>query len=334
MRSPGTVEGLTVATGERDYARAVRGNWAASMQGSLAASLANPEWWAMSLAAFLVRGGILVILVPIVSLPSEAGLTNAFAPSVEMLVLGGLSLQGVVFGTLIALLVVAALTGAGRLGSWLDLALVREASSDPDLELDWSARRASSTEAFGIRMLAHLPTLAALVYAGLRFVGATYDELLAPGSPGTPLAIRVVERAPDAALVAVVAWLLGETLGPLVARRLAAGEPLGGAIRRSLRQVGGAAGLATLVLTDAVLVAILLPFMLVAGNAWLHLRDVLLDSGNAVQLSAALVLFVASWILGLATLGAALAWRATAWTVQVAPRRAGADVEAAIVPAT
>lgn len=304
------------------------------MRASLAASLAHPEWWATALAAFLVRGGFLAILLPIVNLPSGAGLTNALAPSVEALVLGGLSAQGVVFGALIGLLVVAALTSAGRLGSWLDLALVREATSDPDLELGWSPWRGSSTEAFGIRLLAHLPTLAAVVYAGFRFVGATYDELLAPGNPGMPLALRVIERAPDAALVAVVAWLLGETLGPLVARRLAAGEPLGGALRRSVRQVVGAAGLATLVVTDAVVFAVLISFVLVAGTTWFHMRAVLLDGGDAIQLSAALVLFIASWILGLAILGAALAWRASAWTVQVAPRRAGVGVEAAIVSAT
>lgn len=304
------------------------------MQASLAASLAHPEWWATALAAFLVRGGFLAILLPIVSLPSEAGLTNSLAPPVEALVLGGLSAQGVVFGTVIGLLVVAALTSAGRLGSWLDLALVREATSDPDLELGWSPQWGSSTEAFVIRLLAHLPTLAALVYAAFRFVGATYDELLAPGNPGMPFALRVIERAPDAALVAVVAWLTGETLGPLVARRLSAGEPLGGALRRSVRQVVGAAGLATLVVTDAVVFAVLIPFVLVAGMTWFHLRAVLLDAGDGIQLSAALALFIASWILGLAILGAALAWRASAWTVQVAPRRAGGGAEAAIVRAT
>jgi hypothetical protein len=36
-----------------------------------------------------------------------------------------------------------------------------------------------------------------------------------------------------------------------------------------------------------------------------------------VSIVAALVLLVATWILGLAILGAALAWRALAWTAEV-----------------
>ena len=42
------------------------------MWGALVASLSHPAWWAMALAAFLVRGGILLILLPIVSLPTTA----------------------------------------------------------------------------------------------------------------------------------------------------------------------------------------------------------------------------------------------------------------------
>ena len=59
--------------------------------------------------------------------------------------------------------------------------------------------------------------------------------------------------------------------------------------------------------------------MLAAGRAWEHLRGYLLDGADVVQLGAALVLLVATWVLGLAILGAGLAWRGTAWTAEVAP---------------
>ena len=52
--------------------------WPAAMLGALLSTLARPRWWAMSLAAFLVRGGVLLILLPIVALPSIAGLAAAF----------------------------------------------------------------------------------------------------------------------------------------------------------------------------------------------------------------------------------------------------------------
>jgi len=59
--------------------------------------------------------------------------------------------------------------------------------------------------------------------------------------------------------------------------------------------------------------------VLAAGRAWEHLRGYLLDGADTVQLWAALTLLVATWVLGLAVLGAGLAWRATAWTAEVTP---------------
>jgi hypothetical protein len=308
------------------------------MRAALASTLGHPTWWAIALAGFLVRGGLIVIVLPILSIPTAAGITTTLAPSVEALVLGGPSIEGTIVVSLLVTLVLCVLAIAGWLGSWLDLGLVREAGADPDLELglsteSLSGRSASSAAAFGIRLVAHAPTLLALTFAGVRIVGATYDELLAPGEAGVPLAIRVIGRAPEAVTLVVAAWLLGETVGPLVARRHAYGESLGAAARRSLRQLAGPAGLATLVVTCAVVLAVAVPFLLASGRAWLHLRAVLLDGGDAVQLSTALVLLVATWLLGLAVLGASLAWRATAWTVEVA-RRAGVAADNSTAPAT
>jgi len=49
----------------------------------------------------------------------------------------------------------------------------------------------------------------------------------------------------------------------------------------------------------------------------------LLGGADDVSLAAALFLLVTTWVLALATLGAALAWRATAWTIETAPRPVG-----------
>lgn len=313
------------------------------MRAALASTLGHPTWWAIALAGFLVRGGLVVIVLPILSVPTAAGITTTLAPSVEALVLGGPSVEGVIVASLIVTLVLGALAVAGWLGSWLDLGLLRAAAADPDLELGWSSgsasggnasgASASSAAAFGIRLAAHGPTLLALTFAGVRIVAATYDELLAPGDAGIPLALRVLGRAPEAVTLVVAAWVFGETVGPLIARRLAVGEPLGVAVRRSLRQLAAPAGLATLAVTSMVVLGVAVPFLLASGRAWLHLRAVLLDGGDAVQLSAGLVLLSATWLLGLAVLGASLAWRATAWTVQVAPRTA-LPAEGSTAPAT
>lgn len=308
------------------------GSWGASMRSAVASALARPDWWAIALAGFLVRGGLVIVILPIVSLPSSARLTTTLAPPLEALILGRPSLEGVILGTIVIGIVLAALVLAGIAGSWLDLALAREAAEDDELELTWRPVRRSSAHTFWIRLTAHLPTFVALGYGTVRLVGATYAELLSPGDPTLPVAARVIQRAPDAVAVVVVAWLIGEALGGLAFRRVAAGEPVGRAFRRSIRQLGGTGGLATLALTSLVLLAVTVPFLLAVGRAWLHVRSSLLGGADAVQLGSAVLLLAASWVLGLAVLGAALAWRATAWSVQVGAAEP-AEPEPAAVPA-
>jgi len=74
--------------------------------------------------------------------------------------------------------------------------------------------------------------------------------------------------------------------------------------------------------TDAVVLGVALLLIAVVGRAAEHVRVYLLDRVDDVSLAAALLLLVTTWVLALAVLGAALAWRATAWTIEAAPRRA------------
>jgi hypothetical protein len=79
----------------------------------------------------------------------------------------------------------------------------------------------------------------------------------------------------------------------------------------------GVRGIATLLATSAVVGGILVAFVFAIGRAWEQLRGDLLDGADVLQLWAALILLVATWVLGLSILGAGLAWRATAWTAEV-----------------
>lgn len=288
------------------------------MQSALAATLARPEWWAIALGAFLVRGGFLLIVLPIVSVPTAAGIVTTLSPAVEGLILGKPSLEGAIVGSLVLGLILAALAAAGLAGSWLDLALVREAAEDEDIDRGWRPVRGSVVQALSIRLTAHLPTLLAIGYGFLRVVEVAYEEFTSPSDAGVPINDRVLIRIPDVIVLLVVAWLVGETVGSLAARRAAAGTRATRALLASVRQVLSPRGLATLGLTSAVIAGLLIPFILATGRAWENLRTYLLDGANTVQLGAALVLLVASWVLGLSILGAGLAWRATAWTAEVA----------------
>lgn len=297
----------------------VSGSWAAKMQAALLAALAKPAWWALALAAFLVRGGILIALLPIVSLPTTSELTNALAPTIGDLIIGSPSIESVVAGTLLIAGAFVALYALTFAGSWLDLALLRETTSDPELDLAWSPTTRSATLALAIRLVAHVPTVVAIGYAGLRIIDVLYLELTSPGDTTTPLVLRILAEALDAPLAVAVTWLFGEAVGGLAARRVAAGERVVGALGRSIRQVVSARGLATLAATTAALLALLVPFILTVATAWQNVRAALLDDVGAALTLAALALLVSTWILGMALLGALLAWRATAWTVQVAP---------------
>jgi hypothetical protein len=289
------------------------------MRAAFLAALARPTWWAIALASFLVRGGIVLAILPIVSLPTTADLTTILAPTVEDVLLGGPSLGTVLGGTLFICGAIAAVYALAYAGSWLDLALVREASADPELDLGRPPVQRSVMLGLGVRLTAHLPTTLAVGYASIRLVQATYGELTSPGDPTLSLPMRVLGEIPDALVVVGVAWLLGEAIGGLTARRVAAGEPVIRAFGRSIRQVLSPRGLATLVLTVVSLAGLLVPYLLAVGAAWQRVRVALFDGVDPVLTLAAVGLMVATWLLGLVLLGALLAWRATAWTVEVAP---------------
>ena len=295
------------------------------MQTALAATMARPSWWVMALAAFLVRGGFVVVLLPLVSLPSVSSLATVLAPPIEALALSRQSLEGALVGTVLISTLVGLLAVAGLAGSWLDLALLREAGDAEELDSRVRVVERSVWPAFGVRLAAHLPTFVALGYATVRIVIVTYEDLLAPGDPNIPIVARVVGRAPDAIALVVATWLLGEAIGGLAARRSVAGEPVIGALRGALRDLLRARGLATWVLSNVVVLVAGALLVTVVGRSWEHLRTYLLDRVTDASLAAALLLLVSAWILCLALLAAALAWRATAWTIEAGRTSAARD---------
>src|SRR3954469_15375535 len=119
----------------------VSGTWAASMVAALAASVGRPRWWGMSLAAFLVRGGILVVLLPLVSLPSPSTVATTVAPTVEALAMSRQSLEAALVGTALIAMLVGVLGVLGLPGAWLDSTLAREAERAVELDLREPERR-------------------------------------------------------------------------------------------------------------------------------------------------------------------------------------------------
>ena len=70
----------------------------------------------------------------------------------------------------------------------------------------------------------------------------------------------------------------------------------------------------------------------VVGRASEHLRVYLFDRAGDAALAAALLQLVSAWILCLAVLAIALAWRATAWTVEAGRPRVAREATVSARP--
>lgn len=296
--------------------------------GSLLSTLSQPRWWVFALAGFLVRGGILVMLLPIVILPTPSGVTNAFGPAVTGLALGGAGAD------LIALIVaiVAALVAALLIGAWvgalLEVALVREVVAEEEDGVRASAggpaavssRPTLAGRGAVVHLLAHLPLVIVLAWGIPGVIEAGYAELILPQEMVTPLVARIVGRVPLIVGLIVGTWLLGEVIGGLALRQLVLGRSvprsLFAAVSLIARRPLGASRI--LLSTQVTVLLLAIPALVAAGSAWDRVRILLSDgiatTGEAIGLAFAMFVFVALWLGGFVLVGLGTAVRATAWT--------------------
>jgi hypothetical protein len=299
----------------------------ASLGASLLATLTRPVWWALALAAFLLRGGLLVILVPIVALPTVAGLANAFSGALVGFVFGGPSVALLVAVGSIALLTLAWLIGGGVVAGWLDLVLVRATARDDELEGRPAPDAGGPGRAFIVRIVAHVPTGVVLALGAVRLVEASYEELTHPGDPAIPIPIRIALRIPEIVGLLAATWVVGEAVGGLSIRYLAWGASAGTALGRAIRSLLRPSTWATLAITDAVLAVVIFGAATAASVAWDRLRVVLRDGGTVVEVQLSLIVFAVAWVAGLWLISLAVAWRSAAWTFETARGLPGGTIE-------
>src|SRR5688572_26732796 len=157
----------------------------ATLVASFLIALVRPRTWPLALAAFLLRGGFLVVLAPIVVLPSAVALSNVLTPLLSTVVFRGYAsivLPLVAFG-LGGLLW---LCGGGLVAAAAESEGVRTIAADDDA---WPAGRAQrhldraehpAWRVLTVRLIAHLPLLLALSWGAIRIVTVTYRELTVP----------------------------------------------------------------------------------------------------------------------------------------------------------
>jgi hypothetical protein len=299
----------------------------AAFFASLLVSLGRPAWWVLALAGFLARGGIILVILPIVSLPSPLGLSDVFAPAIMQLRLGSPDVALVAMIVGVAVGFVACVLIGGLIGAATDLALIRDGA------LAAAEEGVTATGPIGgpggfrvvtriliVRIVAHLPLAVAVAIGSVAIVNATYAELTRPVDVATPLVVRVVAGAAWPIVGIVVAWLLGELAGGTAARRIVLD---GEGVRDALS--GAVAALVARPRSTIVPgIAMTIPLVLViAGTlggarvAWLRADAALTDSTiDAVTLVVTLMTFVAIWLAALALIGLLAATRSAALTFE------------------
>jgi hypothetical protein len=294
-----------------------------ALLAALLVTLATPATWPIALATFLLRGGIVVVLLPIVALPTTVGIGNSIGPS----------LMTVAFGAIpIDVIIVTATIGIGALvwlviGGWIAAALEAEGArivaSDEDVagpEPGPGPRRAGRVAGRILiaRLLASVPLVVVLALGSIRLVFVTYRELTAPVDVATPIALRVLGGVPEVVIAVLLTWTLAEIVGAVAARRIVltdagVGAALVDAIAVLLREP--LSTLARFWLPSLVLLVVIVPSALAAGTAWGAMNSVLSDQDEPILILVGVVAFVGLWIVGLLLIGVVCAWRAAIWTV-------------------
>ena len=292
----------------------------ATLGTSLSVAIAHPEIWLLALASFLIRGGILVAVVPIVALPSAVGLGNVFAPTITAFVFGSISQQLVLFGIAVVLVALIWLLAGGLFAAVAELECIETVANE-------GARRRRRTTPAGrsrravrilvVRLLAHVPTAIVAVWGATELGSMAYRELTLPSEVVSPIALRVIRDAPEAVAGIVIVWLLGELIGGLAARRIArAGAGVFGGLRGALARIirRPVRSLIMLVVPIVLLAALAGPWAVGSSLAWEGVRASL-DGSDGLATVITLVAFLGLWGGGLVLIALLEAWRGAIWTV-------------------
>lgn len=293
----------------------------ATLTASLLAVLERPSTWLLALVGFLVRGGWLIVLAPIVALPTAVGIANVIAPLLEDVAFGRRIGDVITVSLASFAVVVAWLIIGGLLAAATEVETVRVTAAALD---DRRAPRASGVRpvwrVLAVRLVSLAPLGLALAWAAVRVVGVGYRELTNPSDVASPAPYRILAGAPDAVLAVVATWLLAEIVGAVAARRvILGGEGIRPALRGSLRHLRHAPGrlIALASVSAVVLLAVLGVTSLGTSTGWDALRGALASGDASIWTSVILVVFVALFAGSLVLVALATAWRSAIWTVDV-----------------
>ncbi len=275
-------------------------------------TLNRPSLWLLGAAGFLIRGGLVLLLVPLVALPSPV--------EVRLLIGEGLGSAGfsgglVTAAAVIGIVVAAVLLAAMLALAWLELwAFERTVEVPEPRRLVGRDRRRVVSWLFIAQAGALLLIAAAALPLVAQATTVAYQEIVQPSSDG-PLYLRVLAGAEPQLLLLVVAIFVAEALSAVASRTILA-RAVGAPVPRHRRRWRPVVAL----LGWTVSIGVLAPglWALTAIAHWS--RGALLGSsgssdGPLVTVLAVLVL-VAAWGGIVLLAGFASGLRAALWSMQ------------------
>lgn len=316
----------------------VRG-WPGRMGSALAFGVGDLDTVVVALAGFLLRGGIVLLALPSVVLPSVIGIAGV--TGIDAFGIDGRPTPWLY--EMVAIAVGAAilwLALASFIGSLIDVWLI-EATTDATTRPVRRGRPLPDSglllDMVAVRGICLLPVVGAVAWAGARIYTTAYAELTSPTNLATPLPVRVVENTVDAVIVVFLVWLVTETIAALAVRRLVlygggVGRSILGAFARIIRRPVSTA-LTVLASTGATVLATVIALAAtstafdwcriaarnqqpIAASLGFGPLSTTRDFRPVVFLLAALVL-AAAWVTAAAISGIASACRSAAWTSEV-----------------
>lgn len=306
--------------------RAERMPWGSVLLGALVVAFVRPAAWPVALAGFLGRGGVLLMLLPVLVIPTPTGIANAVGGPVSSFLFGSpspalLTMLAAVIAGAIALVVAGAVVAgwSERSGILQSLRVAADEGFVPPRHAQLAGGGSLASLA-ALRLLGLVPPLVALLLSAPVLYDAFYRELVLPDELRSPLAIRVLRDVPGTVLAVAATWLVADAATSLAIRRhvlerrgLVASWAAGwvGLVRRPVRVVGTA--LATVALT----IGLVGPGLVAGAFAWIRARDVLREDRDALAIVLSVLLFVALWLGALVLAGVGAAFRGAAWTFEV-----------------
>jgi hypothetical protein len=309
--------------------------WHRAMPRAAAAAAGRPRLWAYALAAFLARGGVVVLALPIVVLPTFIGIANVVGPASVSAAGPSPRLVGLIVACAAA---VATLVVVGTLVAAAAETALHRATVTPDADTPSTPDRSDPSPMAGsppgsmrravarvaaLRLLLLVPVAAVTVVAVPAWIGVAYRELTLPSDVATPLVLRVVAGAPAASVAVLLAWLATEVVGGFATRRAVL---LGASVPRALAD-GGVDPLRApvgTVLTVAVAlvlsVGLLLPAVWAVGAAWDAARRALVGEVDPIAALVVALALAAAWTVALLLAGIAAAARASLATAELLRR--------------